>query len=121
MLPARDEYYRVTRARELRAKADRLEGWDYWRSSRSEQVAGLLIIAWLLPVLAVLRIGGLPEILLLLLTPPAMGWLLLYPIPLRSYTGRLRAEAERLEAEHQARYGALEARGEEAFRSDPQA
>ena len=98
-LPEPAEYYRPARARELREEAARLE-----RGGRTFQVGlGLSCLIGLGGMLA----GHGEWFTLMALLPLAVGsTIALYvALPLRAH--RLRAEAEALEAEHAARYGAL--------------
>jgi Flp pilus assembly protein TadB len=93
-LPAPEEYYRLTRARELREKVRRLD-WRWWLLP----VLWLTIAAWLVwtgerKVFAIAN--GIMSIALLLFR----WWE-------RQRDRRLLEEAEALEAEHQARYGEL--------------
>jgi antibiotic biosynthesis monooxygenase (ABM) superfamily enzyme len=108
-LPVPEEYYRLTRARELRRKAARSQGrWNAW------------LLAWTLFNSVTVLTRELVQHLHLAVTP---GWLLtailivcmplgFLLIPYWNRIGRWRVEADRLEAEHQARYGELRA-GEE--------
>ena len=101
-LPAREEYYRPTRARELLRQAKRLQ--TKWRRFRTVTPwllwAGMVAASWTAPEPwrngTCLLFGGL--ILLIL----GCDWSV---IPRRCH--RLIEEAAALDAEHQARYGQL--------------
>jgi hypothetical protein len=95
-LPAQEDYYRLTRARELRRKAARL---DYWRVAGTVYflvTAGLLFLSLAMPPVGVgvglLFLGGFA----------ARPW-----ARMEGQAARLRREADHLEAEHRARYGTL--------------
>jgi hypothetical protein len=100
-LPAREEYYRLTRARDLRRKAGRLEQWSIALSPCVYSLAFLVVIVssallvWLAVLkrdewgLAVSALGG-----------ALLPRLLEYPLRLAQ---QAREEADRLEAEHEAR------------------
>jgi hypothetical protein len=102
-LPAREEYYRPARARELREKAARLEQWSY--------LCAVPLVILFAPVVSVavwldlwwLRALG---------TGSAFVIAMLIPSVLPKRAERLRKDAEALEAGHQVRYGALPRRGE---------
>jgi uncharacterized membrane protein len=107
-LPAPEEYHRLTRARELRKCAARLE-----RTAQHLKVAmALMVLPALVPVVigAILGVG--PRVVLWLVLAAFSVTLALIRL-FGSITGKWRAQADRLEAEHQDRYGALGA-GEES-------
>jgi hypothetical protein len=97
-LPAPDDYYRPERARELRDQADRLETRGFWLSA-----AGMVLLFASGPALVFVLWNP-----VLLLLPAALTLALSWGrAGLRRRLAGLRAEADALEAEHQARYGAL--------------
>jgi hypothetical protein len=118
-LPAPAEYYRLTRARELRKKAARL---NTWRLQCGHILHAGGAVAWLVLPLTLLPGTGTPsdpQGLLALLAYCVVSYgcysLALAPLwlaSLRLLTSRLEKlerEAEALEREHRARYGALPA------------
>jgi hypothetical protein len=102
-LPASEEYYRLTRARELRRKADLTASW-----ARGPCVC-IAVAVWALAYFLALRVAAsVPGAAALLLLLPVLGGLLVLLLDeLFRRALRLRAEADALEAEHQARYGDL--------------
>jgi hypothetical protein len=107
-LPAREEYYRLTRARELRAKAARLHHWLAAGTVCFLLAAGALFLTFgMSPV-------GILVCLLFLSAVAARPWAYL-----EGKAARLRGEAADLEAEHQSRYGALPAGESEECLSPP--
>jgi hypothetical protein len=108
-LPAREEYYRLTRARELRRKAARLERWatKVPRSfvTYAWSVCPVLILATVADQCLAAGMDFLFSVMVacsLGVTGPLLLWVEL------GYRGsRYRQEAKALEAEHQIRYGAL--------------
>jgi len=109
-LPEPAEYYRATRARELRETAARLERWaggpaKLQRVQRYPGVFGCLSVTFTAPVLIVAAIVARHSVIL----PIAVGLAAAPWVPgiLFARAERLRAEADRVEAEHAARYGVL--------------
>jgi hypothetical protein len=109
-LPAREDYYRLTRARALREKADRL---DWSRGSVGALCAFFVPIVFLGCSFAagILETGlwnypgrgvALPFVMGLIFVPVGFG---IYRM--ETMITSLRSEADALEAEHPARYGAL--------------
>jgi hypothetical protein len=101
-LPAQEDYYRLTRARELREKAARLE---WWPSARAEKVFVVALCAG--PLTVGLLSGAASWQLSLLLH---MGLMVAAALNLlrgfrQGRAERCRVEANVLEREHQARYG----------------
>jgi hypothetical protein len=93
-LPAREDYYRPARARELRERASRLERW-VWGP------LGFYLAS--VPVCPYFEAGSVAGFVFLPVTLAVLG------ICARCYrrARQQRDEAAALEAEHQARYGAL--------------
>jgi hypothetical protein len=102
-LPAPEEYYRPARARELRERAARLERWIDHRWRLAPLCLSLLGAALCALIFAFSFLGPLLLGLGLALTVELLA---LVAGCLRA-PARLREQAAALEAEHQARYGAL--------------
>jgi hypothetical protein len=105
-----DEYYRLTRAQEFRKKAARLE--------LGRACAGGLALLTVPGAVIGFGVGVLPQIagapIILLASACLFVGLAYLGAILSGLPGRYREEADRLEAEHRARYGVLAARDEPA-------
>jgi hypothetical protein len=103
-LPAPEEYYRLTRARELRRKADRVARWCWWGLPLLWLTSALLLV----PTAALL--GGLEGAVAAAFSAVG-GWMVVnaFWLTLPQRITQLRSEAAALEAEHQASYGELPA------------
>jgi 4-hydroxybenzoate polyprenyltransferase len=102
-LPIAKEYYRLTRARELREKAARLE-------TSATAWVGRLMTGALTAAAAQFFLGGLETAysLACLVFPLVLITVPVYALTRDRVTG-MKDEALRLEAEHQARHGELPA------------
>jgi hypothetical protein len=107
-LPAPEDYYRLTRARELREKADRLEArvalLEKW--TRSPTRLPLIILCPTLFLVVGRWLWKLDHLYIYLIV---LGFPVAVTAPerVRRRADELREEADHLEAEHQARYGEL--------------
>ena len=105
-LPERAEYYRPTRARELREKAERLGKWHHtcWCMCRLMllQFGSIALALYVLELLGFRHAFGLGSVIAGTLGAGIPLWL-----SLRRSAQRLRQEADALEAEHAVRYGSL--------------
>jgi hypothetical protein len=102
-LPAPEEYYRLTRARELRRKAARLERCVERASVITPIGIFLIIVSLPFAPTGIVTAWGIVAALMLVPTG-ACVWEFM-----NSRVRRYRAEAQSLEAEHQLRRGALSA------------
>lgn len=110
MLPREAEYYRPTRARELRKKKELLSCWKkradgaFGMGSISSFI-GTVLLAALCPYLAAFQVVECSLILFLILVGLVS---IIAPIRINN----LEKEAQELEKEHHTRYGSLPAAGE---------